>query len=357
MTAALQLLWPALLLAWLGAGAHPAAGGGRARLAERALRLVRLWRGPAALRVTEPRLQHMTPEQRRIFLAGLQRRRPCFTDRLLVVSAAMLDVPYARSPLGEGAGRQPDPDPIIRFDAVDCTTYIEQCLALARARSLPEALGWLRRIRYLDGRMAYRWRKHFMEAQWLPANQRDGFMADITAAVAGDRVRWVDKRLDAAVWRRRRHPEKWPQLTAAQIPSGDFRLPIVPLDAVLELQRRIPAGTLVNVVRRDLASMPTRITHQGLMVDCPAGRCLRHAGRAGYARVVDEPLDHFVRRNAAYRKWPVDGFNLQRLLPAGGEAPGDSSRMLAPGGGSVAPSAGGEAPGDSSRMLAPGGGS
>ncbi len=330
MTAAVQLLCPALLLAWIGAAAGPDGDGGRARLAERALRLVRLWRGPAALRVTEPRLQHMTPAQRRIFLAGLHRRRPRFGDRLLAVSAAMLDVPYAHSPLGEGAGRQPDPDPLIRFDAVDCTTFIEQCLALARARSLPEALGWLRRIRYRDGRMAYRWRKHFMEAQWIPDNQRSGFLTDITAAVAGDRVRWVEKRLDAAVWQRRRHPEKWPQLTAAQIPSGVFRLPIVPLDAVLELQQRIPAGTLVNVVRSDFASMPTRVTHQGLMVDCPAGRCLRHAGRAGYARVVDEPLAHFVRRNAAYRKWPVDGFNLQRLLPAGGE-PG---RTLAPGDGS-----------------------
>jgi hypothetical protein len=43
-------------------------------------------------------------------------------------------------------------------------------------------------------------------------------------------------------------------------------------------------------------------------------RYLRHAARSGYQRVVDEPLETFLRRNSAYRKWPVAGINLQKIM-------------------------------------------
>jgi hypothetical protein len=273
--------------------------------------------GAETFQVGQSPFSEMTPCELHLYLAGQTAQRPDPVARLLDVSARFLGTPYMASPLGEGRGRDPDPDPVLRFDGVDCTTFVEQSLALARARSLPEALGWLRLIRYLDGRMDYSSRKHFMMAQWIPRNQAAGFMEDITERVAGGQTVWVEKRLDRAVWQRRRQPAKWPQLLDEQVPEGLFRLPIVPIERVLDLAGRIPAGTLVNVVRNDLRNHPVRVTHQGIIVLHGGRRFLRHAGRSGYGRVVDEDLAHFVGRNRAYRKWVVDGFNLQRLIPEG----------------------------------------
>lgn len=261
--------------------------------------------------------QAMSSRQLHLYLAGLPRRLPDPLERLLDVSARFLGTPYLASPLGEGPGQGPDPDPLIRFDGVDCTTFVEQTLALSRSRSLPESLVWLRRIRYLNGPPDYRHRKHFMEAQWLPSNQRLGLLRDVTEQIAGGRTVWIRKRLDRQVWRARRNPEKWPNLAEEDVPEGEFSLPVLPLDQVLGLSERIPVGTLVNVVRQDLGWVPTQVTHQGILVDCGSARCLRHAGRAGWGRVVDEPLARFVARNQAYRKWVVIGFNLQRLIPDG----------------------------------------
>jgi hypothetical protein len=300
-----------------GAGALGAGDGGLAAWARARLGLAAWQAGPGAWSVLSERFDQMSEAQLRFYLSGQFRRRPEALARLEDVSALFLGTPYVASPLGEGAGHPPDPDPLIRFDGVDCTTFVEQTLALSRSHSLPEALVWLRRIRYLDGRMDYRHRKHFMEAQWLPANQRLGLLEDITVEIAGRQVVWVERLLGPELWRMRRRPEKWPKLEADQIASGRYRLPVVPLSKVLDLQARLPAGTLVNVVRQDLPGYPTQVTHQGIVVERGGARFLRHAGRAGYGRVVDEPLARFVGRNLAYRKWVVVGFNLQRLIPDG----------------------------------------
>jgi hypothetical protein len=238
----------------------------------------------------------MSPEEIDAFLAAAAKTDGL--ERLLKISKMFLQVPYADSPLGEGEGNAPDEDPLIRFDAADCTTFLEV----------------LRKIRYTDGQVDYRRRKHFMMAQWIPQNQKAGFIKDITEIVGGDSVSIASKRLNAEVWKWRRKKNSWPDLDPADVPEGVFKLPIIPINRARELVAKIPAGTIVNVVRVDYRSMPVRITHQGLVVVRRGKRYLRHAARAGYKRVVDELLDTFLRRNSAYRKWPVAGINLQKIM-------------------------------------------
>ena len=254
----------------------------------------------------------MSPEEIDAFLAEAAE-----TDglaRLMKISRMFLQVPYADSPLGEGEGNPPDEDPLIRFDAADCTTFLETSMAMARSSSMKEALEVLARIRYTGGQVDFRRRKHFMMAQWIPQNQKAGFIRDITGQVGGDSVSIAKKRLNAEVWKRRRKKNTWPELDPADVPDGVFKLPIIPINRARELIDKIPAGTIVNVVRVDYRSMPVRVTHQGLVVVRRGKRYLRHAGRAGYQRVVDELLDTFLRRNSAYKKWPVAGINLQKIM-------------------------------------------
>ena len=72
-----------------------------------------------------------------------------------------LGVPYQESPLGESA--LPDDDPLIRFDAFDCTTFVETVLADGDAERLNQ-------IRYKDGQIGFLTRNHFIESDWLTNN-------------------------------------------------------------------------------------------------------------------------------------------------------------------------------------------
>ena len=230
--------------------------------------------------------------------------------RLRLVTEPFLGAPYRLSPLGEGSGV--DADPLLRFDAFDCTTFVETAMALALADDLDHARRVLNVVRYREGRVDYLSRRHFPEAEWIPELIRLGFLEDITRAVGGDQVKVEQKRLDASVWHRARH-QGMPALPDQRIPVGTFRLDVWPLADARAGAARIPPGTILHVVRVDYPSVPVRVSHQGIVVDKGGQLFLRHAADRMYHAVVDEPLDHFLSRMQQYRKWPVAGVHLTRV--------------------------------------------
>lgn len=238
------------------------------------------------------------------------RERADFAERLRVVSDPFVGAPYVVSPLGEGEG--PDPDPRFRYDAFDCTTFVETTVALALANDVEEARALLDFIRYRGGKPGFLERRHFPEAEWIPELAELGFLEDITRAVGGDAVVVEKKRLDPGVWERRKRPSHL-ELPAERIPSGEFALDVWPLDIARAEQAKIPPGTLLNLVRVDFRSVPVRVSHQGLVIEKGGKLYLRHAADRMFHSVVDEPLDHFFSRMQKYKKWPVAGVNLARV--------------------------------------------
>jgi hypothetical protein len=229
--------------------------------------------------------------------------------RILEVSERFVGTPYLESPLGEGEGE--DPDPLIRFDAVDCLTFVEQVLALAMADNPAEVLPLLLRLRYAQA-PSYQGRNHLMEAQWIPHNQHKGFIRDVTAEWGGGRTVPWEKELTVRTWRS-------PSSRALGLTEpiiGRYGYQLVPLGALREVAQKVPAGTILVVVREDRPTRVSRITHLGFVVRRGQQTYLRHAARSVFRRVIDEDLDAFLRRNARYDKWPVAG---AMLLAPGGE--------------------------------------
>lgn len=231
-------------------------------------------------------------------------RRP-LSERLVEASRHFLNTPYIISPLGEGKGR--DPDPTLRYDAVDCLTFVEESIALALAKGPDEVELLLTQLRY-GHEPLYEDRNHLMEAQWLPNNERKGFIRDVTRLYGGDATEQVTKRLA---------PEAWMSGTgrALGLPkerhvTGDFTLDIIPLAKVLEHAKGIPSGTILVVVREDAPFRVTRITHLGFVIQRGGRTYMRHAALSVYGRVVDEDLESFVSRNLKYDKWRVTGVSL-----------------------------------------------
>ena len=102
--------------------------------------------------------------------------------RIVEMSGRLIGTPYVHSPLGEGEGI--DPDPTLRFDAVDCLTFVEETLALSMAQEPTGVRRLLDQLRYADHR-AWEERNHLMEAQWLPNNVKKGFLRDVTRDFGG----------------------------------------------------------------------------------------------------------------------------------------------------------------------------
>jgi hypothetical protein len=234
-------------------------------------------------------------------------------ERLVDVTDPFVGAPYAISPLGEGSGK--DPDPRMRFDAFDCTTFVETALALALGRDLDDARAVLDSIRYRGAVVAFDERRHFPEAEWIPGLERAGLLEDVTKAVGGDDVTTEKKVLDAAAWKRARG-KNLPDLAPERVPTGTFALDVWKLAAAAAHPERIPAGTVLYVVRVDFKNVPVRVSHQGLVVEKDGKRFLRHAADRGHHHVVDEPLDRFFARIEHYARWPVAGVHLTQIVPA-----------------------------------------
>lgn len=260
-----------------------------------------------------PRYGTLAPPAREALVASLRAVEP-FATRLERVTAPFLGTPYVLSPLGEGAGV--DADPRLRFDAVDCLTFVETAIALAAAPTPQALLPVLDDLRYAAPPATFQNRNHFVEAQWVPNNLLKGWLRDVAREVAGDAATVADKVYGPERWKNRRQLADFP-LDDADVPRGTFRLNLVPFAFARAHPEKLPSGTLLFVVRKDFVTQPTRVTHVGFLLDLPGGRVLRHASKEPYHRVVDEPFAHFLDRNAAYARWPVEGFAVFEVrLPA-----------------------------------------
>jgi hypothetical protein len=250
-----------------------------------------------------------TPSADAIESSMEQSRDKPIPERLVQVTDSLVGAPYVISPLGEGQAHREDSDPRIRLDAFDCTTFVETGIAFSMADNFSEAKSLLDVIRYKDGNAHFLGRRHFPESEWIPELIAMGFLKDVTRAVAKDETRVESKKLNVALWEARRK-KILSELPLQRIPQGEFTLDVWPLKKARKNYKRIPSGTVLNLVRINRKSVPVRVTHQGLVVEIAGKLYMRHAADRMYHSVVDEPLDAFLSRMLAYRKWPVAGIHL-----------------------------------------------
>lgn len=244
----------------------------------------------------------LSPAQREAEIAALNGK--AVADRLLEVSERFLGTPYRASPLGEGEGV--DADPRIRFDAVDCLTFVEETMAASLASSADEMEPVLTEIRY-GSELSYEARNHLMEAQWIPRNIQKGFVRDVTRVYGGKDAIEVEKELTERTWNSRSSQQL--ALPPKRRPLGSFKVNAIPLHEVSKVAEKIPSGTILMVVREDRPLKATRVTHLGFVIHRGRRTYLRHA-TVSASRVIDEELETFLSRNAKYAKWKVVGVSL-----------------------------------------------
>lgn len=248
------------------------------------------------------RWMDLTAAQRETQIAAFTDKE--LSERLLDASQRFVGTPYRVSPLGEGSGR--DPDPRIRFDSVDCQTFVEETIALSLATHAAEVESLLTELRYRR-EPTYEDRNHLIESQWIPHNVQKGFVRDVTRRYGGQDTIETAKELTARTWTSKSSVQL--ALPVDRRPLGTFFLNVIPFSKVSQILQDVPSGTVMIVVRENLPLKATRVTHLGFVVHKGQRTYLRHA-TVSAARVVDEELGSFLTRNSKYAKWKVIGVSL-----------------------------------------------
>lgn len=89
------------------------------------------------------------------------------SNRIRFFSEKFLGKPYLLGPTGEGYLDTIEAKPLVNTDSLDCVTFIEHVLALSKSPTLDSLFGTLQKIRYFDGKIAYKFRKHYFVEDWL----------------------------------------------------------------------------------------------------------------------------------------------------------------------------------------------
>lgn len=214
-----------------------------------------------------------------------------FQARVRALSIRALGTSVAADPLGEGPGAgpgtSPDSDPRIDLARVDCVTYVEQCLALARDGAARDPVAALDRIRYRGGVVGFATRNHFFVADWIPANA--GLVRDVTSGCGVPTVpvrRTIDR--GAFLAARGLSPASAP-------PPEEVEVHAIPRE---EVPRAAPPGSgpWIAVLVGDRPGIVAR--HVGFLDRAGAGPLLLRHASSEAGRVIEVPLDDYIASHA-----------------------------------------------------------
>lgn len=193
------------------------------------------------------------------------------------IGAEYLGLPYISDPLGENVA--PDTDPLIRFDAFDCVTFVETALADGDVNKL-------NKIRYTDGVPNFINRNHFIETDWLE-NNRD-IMANVSAQYGKVAIRNVT--IDKKKWFKTVHN------IDTDFAPRNIALEYIPYANAHNIKVSKPMIVLFvidNEKIRDKIGTDLAVRHMGLLL--PDGR-LRHASSRA-KHVVDTDFEKYINTN------------------------------------------------------------
>jgi hypothetical protein len=266
-------------------------------------------------------------------------------ERITLISARLLGIPYQLGALGEGNEGHYDQAPLYRIDAFDCETYVDTVLALALAGDPKTFRQCIRQIRYRDGHVSFIDRNHFTCLDWNQNNQRQGFIKDITTTFHDQLNQPVAKFAQALInksaWYqhfttdhiRLEPPSKVEQMKrlealkqkASDLPSTASIIPYIPLSTLFNeegkvnefLLKQIPHAAIIEIIRPnwDLdkeIGTHLNVSHLGFAIWMNETLYFRETSST-HGRSVDYPLVQYLRE--AQKSPTIKGINVQIIIP------------------------------------------
>ena len=195
--------------------------------------------------------------------------RANLADRIEVISARFLGLPYLDNPLGGGPGSRESLT--IPLEGFDCVTYIETVLAFAGSHSVEEFVDAVRRMRYEKGKIDWFHRNHYM-IDWIEKNEKRKLIKNITAG-------------PEAVKKSRK-------LTIVKgLPAHAAEFDYIPKRRMNRASDRVETGDVILFVS---ARKNLDVFHTGFIMKRDGELFLRHATRSK-GKVIDQKLSEFLK--------------------------------------------------------------
>lgn len=191
------------------------------------------------------------------------------------IGVEYLGTAYVSDPLGEM--RAPDTDPLIRFDAFDCTTFVETALAGGDVDKLT-------RIRYKDGNIDFLNRNHFIETDWIKNNSE--LVKNVSAEYGTTAIRHVD--IDKRGWLKKVHRMD------STFPVQSADLDYIPYANLTRIGNKEPLIVLFITGKSEKSAKigtDLAVVHMGFLLP---GGVLRHASQIE-GRIVDTDFYEYAK--------------------------------------------------------------
>ena len=203
-------------------------------------------------------------------------------ELMLKIGNDFIGTPYVAKTLDTGMAE----NLIVNLREFDCTTFVENCLAIARTikgghPTFESFIKELEKIRYRNGQLdGYVSRLHYF-GEWINDNQTKGIVKDVTRQIGGIKCPVLLNFMS-------NHPEYYPQLKGnpalikeisqieKKLSEGSFSY--IPKDKI--------AGTAPNIADGDIVALVTKIpgmdvSHVGLLYLVNGNIYMLHASSTG----------------------------------------------------------------------------
>lgn len=241
-------------------------------------------------------------------------------ERIAFISGHFLGLPYITSPLGEGQSDAYDSDPLYRFDAFDCTTFVETMATMARSFDVEDFKIKMNEIRYHDGEVSFITRNHFTSLDWIPHNEENGLLTDITTSIGPYEI--ATALINKLAWYEKfHHPEFFHFVERfGEQPAQEALIPYIPLNEFFssqgqanpEILNAIIQGSVINLITpgRDLGVTQLNVRHQGLAI-WKKGKLYFREASSGQKKTVDSLFIQYFKQYI--NSSTVKGFNVVRV--------------------------------------------
>lgn len=218
-------------------------------------------------------------------------------ELILKIGNDFMGTPY----VGNTLDRTIEEDLVVNLRELDCTTFVENCLAIARTiksgkPTFESFTKELEKIRYRNGTLnGYVSRLHYF-GEWITNNAEKGIIEDMSSKIGGVKCPIVLNFMST-------HPESYPQLKAnpelvKEIKQIENKVSVLPFfyitkEKIASHENRILDGDIVSLVTK-IPGMD--VSHVGILFKKDGRVYLLHASLSGGKVLTTQvPLAEYLK--------------------------------------------------------------
>ena len=194
--------------------------------------------------------------------------------------------------------------PSANFDGLDCWTFFEIALGMARLLERPKAvhtpgdlLKEIQWTRYRAGLCTgnYLERIHYLN-EWFIDNEARGNVKDITRALGGAvRLKGRESREMTVLWKGyrylRNNPSLRPQMARIEAKVNELPVWYIPKADVAKIESKLADGDIAGIVTRDQGGV---CSHVGLIIRTNGQARFMHASKNHRQVVLDQTISQYL---------------------------------------------------------------